>query len=97
VFSVFETLQLKVFETYKECAINKVSLFLCTNEKSSQLPTYVTYSTEVSSIFTVFSKHADAFAPPWHKFKYSVLIEIGCWQVMRHVHHFTAQTKNPAV
>jgi hypothetical protein len=26
-----------VFETYKECAINKVSMFLRTNEKSSQL------------------------------------------------------------
>jgi len=27
-----------VFETYKECAINKASVFLRTNEKSSQLP-----------------------------------------------------------
>jgi hypothetical protein len=37
-----------VFETHKECAINKASFFLRTNEKSSQLPMWVTYSTKVS-------------------------------------------------
>ena len=36
--TVFEPLQLNVFETYKECTINKASLYLSTNEKSPQLP-----------------------------------------------------------
>jgi len=46
--TVFEALQLNVFETYKECAINKASVFLSSCEKSSQLAMSVSYSTEVS-------------------------------------------------
>jgi hypothetical protein len=77
VFTVFEPLQLDVFDTYKECAINKASSVLRTNEKSSQTQIKVTFSTEVSSFFIIFPKHADVFAPSWHKFKNSVMIEIG--------------------
>jgi len=38
VFTIFDALQLKDFETYKEYTINKASLFLSTSEKSSQIP-----------------------------------------------------------
>jgi hypothetical protein len=38
VLTVFEQQQLNVVETYKECAVNKVSLCLRSNEKSSQPP-----------------------------------------------------------
>jgi len=78
VLTVFEALHLKDFETYKEYTINKVSLFLSTSEKSSQLPMPVTYSTEVSSFCIISPKHTDAFAPSSHKFNRSLMMEIGC-------------------
>ena len=78
MFTVFETLQLIVVETYKECAINKASMFLRTNEKSSQLQMKVTYSTEVSSFVIIFPINFDTFAPSCHKIKNSVMMEIGC-------------------
>ena len=45
--TIFEPLQLKDFETYKKCTINKPSLFLISSENSSQLPLPLTYSTVV--------------------------------------------------
>jgi hypothetical protein len=35
------------------------------------------YSTEISLYFNIIPKHTDAFVPSWHKFKNSVLVEIG--------------------
>ena len=97
MFTVYEPLQLDVFDTYKECAINKASLFLSTNEKSSQLtcrslipPKYHHYSSYSSYILM----HLPNLGT---NFKNSVMIEIGCWHVMRLVHHFTTQTKKPVV
>ena len=97
VLTVFEALHLKDFETYKEYTINKASLFLRTSEKSSQFPLLVTYSTEVSSFCIISPKYTDEFAPSSHKFNISVMKEIGCWQVIKHVHHFIAQRKNAVV
>jgi hypothetical protein len=37
----------------------------------------------------------DAFAPSLSKIKNSVMMGMRCLQAMRHVHHFTAQTKKP--
>jgi hypothetical protein len=34
------------------------------------------YSIEVSLLSNTIPKHIDAFAPSWHKFKYSVKIQI---------------------
>jgi len=61
VLTLFETLELNVFETYKECAINKASVFLSSSDKSSQIPLPVTYSIEVPSFCIISPKHTDAF------------------------------------
>ena len=67
MLTLFETLELNVFETYKECAINRASVFLSSSEKSSQLAMSVSYSTELSFFFVIFLKHVDTLAPSWHK------------------------------
>jgi hypothetical protein len=35
------------------------------------------YSAEVSLFLNINPKHIEAFVPPWHEFKISIVVEIG--------------------
>jgi hypothetical protein len=47
--------------------------------------------------FYIFPININTFSPTSYKIRASVMVGISCWQVMRHVHHFTAQIKKPVM